>query len=95
MPEHILHDADAPRYVPQRLLGERYRQQVVGVSPGHPGPAHVIADPPRPGSYRQPAQPVQVAEVQRVGTADGQRDAVQDDGVPFGDLVEGVPGVAL
>ena len=74
----------------ERLLVERDREQIVGVQPRHAGPAQVIGDPTRPHGVRQLFELFQVVEVERVGAADRQRDAVHDDGVALGDLLQDV-----
>ena len=88
--QEFLHGADAVGDVGQRLLVERHGQQVVGVEAGHAGPAQVVGNPAGLDGVGQALELVEVVEVERIGAADRQRDAVHDDGVALGDLFEDV-----
>ena len=51
--EDVLHDANTLDDVRERRLGERNRQQVVGVAAGHTRPADVIGHPVRANGVRE------------------------------------------
>ena len=92
--EDVLHDADALDDVLERRLVERNRQQVVGVAAGHTCPADVVGHPVRTDRVRERLQFSEVVEVEGVGGADRQGDAVHHDAVALGDLLEDIPRAA-
>ena len=77
-PEPVLHRAHPRRHVAERLLGVREREQVVEVPPAHARPAQVVRYDGRLDAPRERSERVEVGEVERVGRADVQRDAVED-----------------
>ena len=83
-----------PQDVGQRLLVERHGQEVVGVESRHAGPAQVVGHPAGVDGPGQVLELLEVVEVEGVGAADGEGDAVHDDGVAFGHLFEDVAGPA-
>ena len=88
--EPVLNPTDALRDVGQRLVRVWQRQQVMGVVTSEGAPAQVLRDPGRLEAVGQLRELVQVAVVQRVGTAEVHRDAVQDDGCQRARLLEHV-----
>jgi len=88
--EHILHDAQPLDDVGQRLFVERNRQQIVRVAPGDSRPAQVIRDPAGFRPLREIGQLSQIVEIERIGTADRQRDSVHHDGITLGYLLQDV-----
>ncbi len=74
--EDVLHGAHPLHDVRERLLGVGQRQQVVGVAPGHAGPAQVVGDPRRLDACGERLHLAQVVAVERIGAADRHRDAV-------------------
>ena len=93
--QEVLDGSDALHHVAQGLLGERHRQQVVGVAAEHARPAEVVGDPMGLDLLRQPLELAQILEIERVGGADGERYAVHDDGIALSDLLEHIAGPAL
>ena len=67
--------------VAQRFFGEWQRQQVVRVDTIDAGPAEVIRDPRRLDARCQRFDAAQVIDIERVGAADRQRNAVQHHGI--------------
>ena len=88
--EPVLNPTDALRDVGQRLVRVRQRQQVMGVVTSEGAPAQVLRDPGRLEAVGQLRELVQVAVVQRVGTAEVHRNAVQHDRCQRARLLEHV-----
>ena len=88
--QKILHGADPIDDMPQCFVVERQREQIVGIHTQHAGPTKMIGNPTGIDFAGQSFQFRQIIEVQRVGAADRQRDAMHDDRVLLGDLLEHV-----
>ena len=92
--EHVLHGVHAADDVPHGLLGERQRHQVVQVHAVDAGPAQVIGDPRGLDPIGERLHAAHVVEIQRIGAADRQRDAVQHDGIVRAQALEVVQRAA-
>ena len=67
-----MNDPDPLDDVPQRLFGERDRQQIVRVAACDPSPTEMVTDPPCPDIVRERLEFPQVIKVERVA-ADSRR----------------------
>ena len=80
-----------PRDVPERLFGVGHRQEVVRVLAGDARPAEMVGHPARADGVAERAELAQVLEVERIGRADRERDAVHRDRVARRDPIEDEP----
>ena len=88
--EMVLHAPHALGDVVERFLGVRQRQQVVHVEATQAREAQMVGNPHRLHAIDEGGEVVEIAPVQRIDRADGQRHTVQRHRIVAADAVEPV-----